>query len=137
MPAYMPIGNVRSRTDLMTSIDRPVVSKGEMWLVALDPVIGSEQAKTRPCAIVQRQSANRGNTTIIVPMTATTRRPAVITEPRIFMGDGGLTKDSVALCRQVRVVDRLRMRKRLGILSPHAQQTIAAGLAAILDLEAD
>ena len=41
----------------MASTERPVVHRGEIWIVALDPVIGSEQAKTRPCVVVQREAA--------------------------------------------------------------------------------
>jgi mRNA interferase MazF len=114
----------------------PVVSRGDIWLVALDPVVGSEQARTRPCVVVQREIANAGRTTIIVPATDATNQTPGIVRPLLRKGDGGLTKDSVALCRQVRVVDRLRMRKKLGILSSEALHAVSLGLAEMLDLSA-
>jgi mRNA interferase MazF len=114
--------------------NRPAVSRGEVWLVALDPVVGSAQAKTRPCIVVQREIANTGRTTIVVPATDAATQAAGIVRPLLRKGEGGLTKDSVALCRQVRVVDRLRMRKKLGVLSPETLQTVGVGLAEILDL---
>jgi len=104
--------------------------------VELDPVGGSEQAKTRPCIIVQREIANAGRTTIIVPASNATKQSAGMVRPLLRKGDGGLTKDSVALCRQVRIVDRLRMRKKLGMLSSEALQAVSLGLAEILDLSA-
>ncbi len=119
---------------LMRLNSRPVVSRGDIWLVELNPVIGSEQAKTRPCVVVQREIANAGRTTIIVPATdAAKQRPGIV-RPLLRKGDGGLAKDSVALCRQVRVVDRLRMRRKLGILSAQALDSVSLGLVEILDL---
>jgi mRNA interferase MazF len=120
----------------MRASSRPVVNRGDVWLVALDPVVGSEQAKTRPCVVVQREIANAGRTTIIVPATDAAKQTPGIVRPLLRKGDGGLAKDSVALCRQVRVVDRLRMRQKLGVLSPEALQAVSLGLAEILDLSA-
>jgi mRNA interferase MazF len=85
---------------------------------------------------VQREIANAGRTTIIVPATDATKQTPGIVRPLLRKGDGGLTKDSVALCRQVRVVDRLRMRNKLGILSPQALDSVSLGLMEILDLNA-
>jgi mRNA interferase MazF len=118
----------------MASSKRPAVERGEVWLVALDPVIGSEQAKTRPCVVIQRDAANRtGATTIVIPFTAAARTTGIIA-PAVSNGDGGLEKDSVALCHQIRVVDRLRLRTRLGRLSDRSMLAICDGVGAILDL---
>ena len=118
----------------MASTKRPPVQRGEVWIVALDPIIGSEQAKTRPCVIVQRDSANgAAPTTIVVPFTGASIATSIIA-PRVPEGDGGLAKDSIALCHQVRVVDRQRMRARLGQLTDSSMQAICAGLETILDL---
>ena len=111
-----------------------MVSRGDIWLVALDPVVGSERTKTRPCVVVQRQIANIGRTTIVVPASDATKQSPGIVRPFLRKGDGGLTKDSVALCHQVRVVDRQRMRKKLGTLSSEALRAVSVGLSEILDL---
>jgi mRNA interferase MazF len=87
---------------------------------------------------VQRDSANRfGHTTIIVPFTDAAKTRQSIITPHYAKGNGGLTKDSIALCHQVRAVDRLRLRTRLGQLSDTALHTVDAGLSAILDLKID
>jgi mRNA interferase MazF len=110
--------------------------RGEVWLVALDPVVGSEQAKTRPCVIMQRDVANQiGRTTIIVPLTDAAKNTPTVVRPLCRKGDGGLKKDSVALCGQIRVADRLRLRSRLGALGPDAMQAVCQGVRIILDLD--
>ena len=64
------------------------------------------------------------------------RRPDPTTiRPLLRAGDGGLAKDSVALCRQVRVVDFMRLRKNLGSLGSVAIDAVSRGLVEILDLE--
>jgi mRNA interferase MazF len=112
------------------------VQRGEVWVVDLDPVIGSEEAKTRPCIVIQRDAANRtGRTTIVVPVTDAHRKIADRIRPLLRAGDGGLSKDSLALCRQVRVIDAARLRARLGILEAASLTAVSRGLVAILDLE--
>lgn len=119
----------------MATSRRPEIARGEIWLVALDPVVGSERAKTRPCIVVQRDVANSvSRTTIVVPITDAVGQSATVIKPRFTSGDGGLKKPSVALCQQVRTVDRLRFRKRLGLLSSRSMALVSLGLSEILDI---
>jgi mRNA interferase MazF len=88
-----------------------VPSRGEVYLVELDPTRGSEIRKTRPCLVVSPDELNHHlRTTIVAPMTtgghAYPFRPACE-----FGGRSG----RVAL-DQLRTVDRERLRKRLGTL---------------------
>src|ERR1035438_2591106 len=85
----------------------------EVWLVSLDPTLGSEMQKTRPCVVVSPDEMNRHLRTVIVaPMTTTEKRyPTRV--PLIFRGKSG----EVAL-DQLRPVDRDRMRKRLATFRP-------------------
>ncbi len=122
----------------MVSSRRPDVRRGDVWLVGLEPVVGSEQAKTRPCVVMQRDAANRaGRTTIVVPLADAEAKPVDTIRPLLRAGEGGMTKDSIALCRQVRVVDYLRLRKRLGSLPQESTAAVARGLIQILDLARD
>jgi len=105
-------------------------------MVALDPVLGSEQAKTRPCVVMQRDVANRaGRTTIVIPVTDAKDKSVTVITPLLRAGDGGLAKDSVGLCLQVRAVDRQRMRKKIGFLTAASVDALSRGLIEILDLE--
>ena len=86
-----------------------VVKRGEVWLCALDPTVGSEIQKTRPCVIVSPDELNdRLRTVIVAPMT-TGSRAAPFRVAVTFQGKAG-----VVLVDQIRTVDRLRLIKRLG-----------------------
>lgn len=86
-----------------------MVMRGEVWLAALDPTVGSEIQKTRPCVIVSPDELNtRLRTAIVAPMT-TGSRPAPFRVPVRFKG-----KDGLILPDQMRTLDTLRLVKRLG-----------------------
>jgi mRNA interferase MazF len=109
--------------------------RGEIWRVVLDPTVGSEVRKVRPCLVVQRDAANRSSpTTIVCPISDAHGRKTGLTNVPIPSAEGGLTKDSVVLCNQIRTVDSLRLRKRLGSVSAESMKSVEAGLRAILDL---
>ena len=94
------------------------MQRGEIWLAELNPTRGSEQAGTRPVLIFQNNSISRfTNTFLVVPFTSNLRRASLPTAIMIQKGEGGLATDSVALCHQLRVVDKLRLIRRLGSVS--------------------
>ena len=89
------------------------VVRGEVWLAALDPTIGSEIQKMRPCLVVSPAEINDFlRTALVAPMT-TGSRPAPYRIPVLFDGKGGLI-----LLDQLRAIDRLRLIRRLGTV-PH------------------
>lgn len=76
-----------------------MVRRGEIWLANLNPIRGSEQAGTRPVLIFQNDTINRFTTTFLsIPLTTNLRRASLPSCLAIPQGEGGLTKDSVALC---------------------------------------
>lgn len=102
-----------------------IVSRGEIWLAELNPVRGSEQAGTRPVLIFQTDSINRFTTTIItIPFTTNLRRATLPSCVQVSTGEGGLTIDSVALCHQLRVLDKTRLIRKLGKVSEDVMQEI-------------
>lgn len=101
------------------------VSRGEIWLADLNPTQGSEQSGTRPVLIFQNNSINRFTSTFLtIPLTTSLRRASLPTCALVRQGEGGLDKDSVALCHQLRVLDRLRLKRRLGVVSAQTMTTI-------------
>ena len=94
------------------------MNRGEVWLAELDPVRGSEQAGTRPVLVIQVDALNSFLRTIaIVPLTSNlkwARFPFCVLVPA---GEGGLPHDSLALCHQIRVVDKSRLLRRWGAVS--------------------
>ena len=86
--------------------------RGEIWLVNLDPSIGSENKKSRPCVVVSpAEMHDHLRTVIVVPMT-TKSRPAPFRVPVTHGGQKGLI-----LLDQVRAVDKARLAKKLGAVS--------------------
>jgi len=95
-----------------------IIKRGEVWLAELNPIRGSEQAGTRPVLILQNNSINRFTSTFLaIPVTTNLRRASLPTCVLLSEGDGGLLKDSVALCHQLRVLDKSRLVRRLGSVS--------------------
>lgn len=100
------------------------IRRGEIWLADLNPTRGSEQAGTRPVIVFQNDLINRFTTTVLaIPLTTNLRRAALPSCVQISKGEGGLASDSVALCHQLRVLDKTRLQRRLGTVS---QETMAA-----------
>jgi mRNA interferase MazF len=110
--------------------------RGMVVEVSLEPVIGHEQGRSRPCVVVQNDIGNRfASTTIIVPLTdaAHIRTPSPI-YVLVKKGDGGTTKDSYVLCDQVRTVDQRRFRSTYGTLAPETMANVDAALLVSLGL---
>jgi len=105
-----------------------VPSRGEVYLVELDPIRGSEIRKTRPCLIVSPDELNHHlRTAIVAPMTtgghAYPFRPAC----RFAGKEGRVALD------QLRTVDRDRLRKRLGTLPADTLTSVFATLAEMFE----
>jgi mRNA interferase MazF len=110
--------------------------RGEIWLVDLNPSRGSEQSGIRPAVVVQRSNLDRfTTTTIIIPLTTNLRRLNVPGCVKIPIGEAGLTQDSVALCYQIAVIDRQRLIRKLGNLSPERLGEISRAMKHTLQLE--
>jgi len=97
--------------------------RDEVWLVSLDPTHGPEIRKTRPCLVVSPDEMNRHlQTVIVVPMT-TTIRPYPTRVPVRFQGKSGQ-----AALDQLCAVDRHRLVRKLGTVSPTFAQQASAVL---------
>ena len=93
------------------------LKRGEVWLANLNPAQGSEQVGIRPIIIFQNDIVSQfSTTTIAIPLTTNQRRASLPICRLIRQGDGGLSQDSVALCFQIRVLDKTRLIQRLGLL---------------------
>ena len=102
-----------------------IVKRGEIWLADLNPVRGSEQAGVRPVLIFQNNTINRFTTTVLaIPFTTNLRRASLPSCVRISKDEGGLTNDSVALCHQLRALDKTRLQRKLGTVRQDTLSTI-------------
>jgi mRNA interferase MazF len=106
-----------------------VVKRGEVWLVNLDPTVGSEIQKTRPCVVISPPEMHDYlRTAIVAPMT-TGSHPAPF---RIAVRHGG--KEGLILLDQIRATDKSRLVKRAGAIPPAA---LSAALAALGEIFAE
>lgn len=103
-----------------------MVSRFEVHLVNLDPTIGSEIQKSRPCLIISPDEMNKYLATVIVaPMTSKGRNYPTRVSCR-FQG-----KDGQVVLDQVRTINKLRLVKRLWVVSTPTQTAVLGVLAAM------
>ena len=101
-----------------------VARRFDVYLVTLDPTVGSEMRKTRPCVIVSPDEMNQHIRTVLVaPLTSKgTAYPT-----RIASRFGG--RAGQVVLDQIRVVDVQRLTKRLGRLGPSTQTAVLTALS--------
>ena len=98
-----------------------VVKRFDVYLVALDPVVGRELQKTRPCVVISPDDMNRFIGTVIVAPMTTKGRPYPTRVALKFKGKRGHI-----VLDQIRTVDKIRLVKRLGRVDSQAQnQTLS------------
>jgi mRNA interferase MazF len=100
-----------------TAVIRP--KRGEVYLVNFDPTVGAEIQKTRPALVVKNDMANRHSPiTIVAAITSQVDESLYPTEVLIQPPEGGLSLPSVVLLNQIRSIDKRRLVRRLGVLTP-------------------
>jgi len=96
----------------------------EIWQINFSPTKGSEQKGLRPALIIETNATdNQGNTTIVIPFTSQLNKIQsldIIIEPN---KKNGLSNKSKLKLRQIRVVDKTRLNKKLGKISDKNLQT--------------
>ncbi len=96
-----------------------MVKRGEIWLVALDPTVGSEIKKSRPCVIVSPPELNQHLRTVIVAPMTSKGFVAPFRVPATHAGTKGLI-----VFDQLRTVDKIRLVKRLGAVNAKTLSTV-------------
>lgn len=109
-----------------------------VFVAILDPVQGSEQAGRRPVLVVSRDAINQVLPVVnVVPLTSlkTPDRRIYPNEVLLRAGMGGLAVDSVALCYQIRTLDKSRLIEQLGVITDFpTKQRILDSLRFQLDM---
>ncbi len=105
------------------------VKRFEVWLVSLNPTKGSEIQKTRPCLVISPNEINNWLRTVIIAPMTTSERSYPSRVALKFQGKSG----QVAL-DQLRTVDKLRLVKRLGKITPKVEEKISQTLVEMFAL---
>lgn len=101
-----------------------VVKRFDVFLVNLDPTVGSEIQKTRPCIVISPNEMNQYIATVIIaPMTTKGRQYPTRVACQFQGKDGQIVLD------QIRTVDKKRLVKKLGQISQDEQQMLLSILA--------
>jgi len=108
------------------ALERSSVSRGEVYLVRLDPTRGSEIRKTRPCLVVSPDELNQHLRTVMVAPMTTGGHAYPWRVACAFQNRRGF-----AALDQLRMVDRERLANRLGLLTP---ATLASVLSALQEM---
>ena len=111
------------------------LSRGSIWLVNLNPTVGHEQAKTRPCLVMSadRYNHSRAGMAVVIPLTSQDHDfPWYVA---VDEAEGKLHKKSYAICDQIRSVSLDRFSpKCLGFVNDYTMGLIEEKVAALLDL---
>ena len=104
--------------------------RGEIWWVRLDPTLGSEIAKTRPCVVLSGNVFNRLRRTIVVIPLSTSPEPGAPLLMPVWC-DG---REVVAVTDQIRAIAKQRLDRRLGELSFEDLEALERGVREVLEL---
>lgn len=99
------------------------VKRFDVFLVGLDPTIGSEIQKTRPCLVVSPDESNQNIAAVIIAPMTSKGRPYPTRIACQFAG-----KSEQIVLDQLRTVDKVRLAKHLGRITDDEQHSVLAGL---------
>ena len=106
------------------------LQRGEVWWVRLDPTLGSEIAKSRPCVILSGNVYNRlRRTVVVVPLSGS---PQASVPLLVAVRCNG--REVVAVTDQIRAVAKQRLDRPMGELSVGDLQAVEQGVREVLEL---
>ncbi len=106
-----------------------VVKRFDVYLINLDPTVGSEIQKTRPCLVISPDEMNRNIRTVIIALITSAQKAYPTRVPCTFNKKHG----QIAL-DQIRTIDKARFIKKLGILDAKSQSDVLATLQRLFAL---
>lgn len=112
------------------------LSRGEIYYADLGEGVGCEQKGLRPVLIIQNDMGNKfSETTIIAPITSQTTKSKIPTHISISKKDSMLAMDSMVLMEQIRIIDKSRIRNRVGKLDEASMKKINVAICISLEID--
>ena len=100
------------------------MNRGDVYWVDLNPTIGSEINKLRPCVLIGATPINQArHTVVIVPLSSSAKA-----RPPITISVSCLNKQVTAVCDQIRTIDKSRLKNQVGALSEKDMDSLNDGL---------
>jgi mRNA interferase MazF len=112
----------------------PEPSRGEIWLVNLNPTKGHEQAGRRPGLVVSVDAFNHGPAGLVVLLPLTTKAKGIPFHVAVEAAESGLDERSFIKCEDIRSVSKERLSQPLGRVSPQIMTEVEDRLRILLDL---
>ena len=111
------------------------IKRGEVYLAALDPVVGKEISKTRPVLVISNDKNNEFSAAVtILPLTSKNLRKIYPFEVFLSKGMGNLPKDSKVKADQIRTLDKSRLISLIGKLEEEQVAQIDKAIKIHLEL---
>ena len=112
----------------------PQPSRGEIWLVNLNPTRGHEQAGIRPGLVVSVDLFNHGPAGLVVLLPLTTQDKGIPFHVEVNPPEGGLSAKSFIKCEDIRSVAKERLSRQLGTVSSATMVAVEDRMQILLDL---
>lgn len=109
-------------------------NRGEVWKVDLAPTVGHEQSGTGPALVISVDAFNQGPAELVVVLPVTSKAKGVPFHVKIEPPEGGLSMRSFAKCEDLRSISKLRLKSRIGAVSPQTMAEVEDRLRILLSL---
>lgn len=109
-------------------------SRGEIWLVNLEPVRGHEQGGQRPALVLSVDLFNQGPADLVVVLPITSKAKGIPFHVEMLPPEGGVKVASYVKCEDIRSVARERLQRRWGAVSPATIESVEDRLRILLGL---
>lgn len=109
-------------------------SRGDVWMVSLDPTKGREQAGMRPALIISVDLFNDSAAELVVAVPITSKAKGIPLHVEVEPPEGGLTLKSFAKCEDIRSISTSRLIRRMGSVSPGIMTFVEDRLRILLGL---
>ncbi len=111
------------------------ITRGSIWLVDLDPTVGHEQAKKRPCLVLSSTIFNQGPAEIIAVLPITSKDRNLWWNVRVSPEESGLPKTSFIICTQIRTISIQRLiSSRIGSINTATLKQVEERIKTLLAL---
>lgn len=117
---------------------RKLVKRGEVYFADLSKTFGSEQGGKRPVLIIQNDIGNRhSGTTIIIPLTTSDTKSQLPTHTQLQIQtvENELNEESIALTEQIKVIDKKRLKDKIGIVDKENMKKVEEAIRVSLAFE--